>query len=316
MAVRSAVVATIFAGIMQSAFSQAITFNSPLPWVSLRNDTIVVRAQADTALLRNKTLTLKLSSVKNGRKSVISTKSFPIDDPSGEFSFGSIRKKLVGGEEFLRISWETKSPKGAKKDSTAVADEKGTIEPIGIADLSAIGPADTVAAVKVGDKASLTEAAAKIGENLRQTGKISYGMAWNKDALFIVVKKATENGSVHFAFDGKSGKNAFLSYPDRIVSCSFADSVTVKGIHYERLISKDSLHYKEQVWRNEITHEASGDRLLVRVPWFDTGMIPFEDRTIGFGVFVTDEKGKTIAATPASAQFYIPATWGMLLLQK
>jgi hypothetical protein len=306
MAVRT-VLTLLVAGIIQSGFSQAITFNTPLPWVSLRNDTITIRAQIDTATLKGKKLSLKLMKVKNGRAGTIKSKVFPIKDPAGEFSFGKINKSLIGGEEFLQVKW---SVKGTKEK------EEGTLEPIGIADLSALKNSSTVNAVKVNEGIALNAVAGKIGNAFQQTGPASYAVAWNKKALFIALKKSDGKEKVQFAFDGKSGKNAFLSYPDRIVSCTMADSIPVKGIHFERRIKKDSLVYKELNWQNEITHEMVDDKLIVRIPWFDTGMIPFEERTIGFGAFVTNEKGKTTGAFPEKAQQFIPATWGVLLLQK
>ncbi len=320
MAVRFIVMAVLFAGSIWSSFSQAISFNTPLPWVSLRNDTIIVRAQVDTAVLKGKQLSLTLATVKNGKSQTIASKLFPVKDPSGEFSFGKIKKKLVGGDEFLRVKWEVKSgaTKKAAKDAAAAsaAEEKGVLEPIGIADISDAGKTDTVRAAKVPDDKKLGDVAAAVGDKFQQTGSVSYAFAWNKNALFAVVKKGSTKDVAKFAFDGKSGKNAFLSYPDRIVTCAALDSVPVKGIHFEREIRKDSLIYKELAWQNELTHEVVGDKIVIRIPWFDTGMIPFEDRTIGFGAFIDDAKGKTAAALPASAKFFIPATWGVLYLQK
>lgn len=304
MAVRSVVAGLLLAGIIQSGFSQNISFNTPLPWVSLRNDTIVVRAQIDTAALKGKQLSLMLATVKNGKSSPIASKTFPIKDPSGEFSFGKINKKLIGGEEFLQVKWAIKG-----------AEDKGTVEPIGIADLSS-APADTLRANHVADNAANKDVAAAMSDKLRKTGSVSYGFSWNRNALFAVVKKDGSKDSVKFAFDGKSGKNAFLSYPDRIVTVATADSGVVSGTHFQREMRKDSLVYKVEPWRNEITQETIGDVIVVRIPWFDTGMIPFEDRTVGFGAFVVDAKGKSVAAQPAFAQLFIPATWGMLLLQK
>ncbi|MBN1576030.1 MAG: hypothetical protein JW913_05725 [Chitinispirillaceae bacterium] len=305
MAVRFGVAVLLFAGIIRSGFSQAISFNTPLPWVSLRNDTIIVRAQIDTAAFKNKQLSLTLATIKNGKTSTIASKVFPVKDPSGEFSFGKIKKKLVGGEEFLRVKWAVKG-----------SEDKGSVEPIGIADLSVQTETDTVRAVHVADNMAIKDAAAAVGEKFSQTGKMAYSFAWNKNALFAVHKKGAGKDTLKFAFDGKSGKNAFLSYPDRFVVSTVSDSIIVKGVHYKRDIKKDSLVYTSEEWRNEMTHEVVGDKIVVRIPWFDTGMIPFEERTIGFGAFVVGAKGKTVAALPASAQVFIPATWGVMLLQK
>jgi hypothetical protein len=171
-------------------------------------------------------------------------------------------------------------------------------------------------AVRVAENSDAKAVAEKTGTICRTTGTISYSFAWNKDALFAVVKKSASGDTVKFSFDGKSAKNAFLSYPDRIVVCSPGDSIIVNGIHFRRNIENNAMVYHRQEWRNEISYEVVGDNVVVRIPWYDTGMIPFEERTIGFAAFVTDARGRTVSQVPSSAQFFIPATWGMLLLQK
>jgi hypothetical protein len=309
MAVRSVVAVLLLAGGIQTVFSQSISFNSPLPWVSLRNDTIVVRAQLDTVALKNKQLSLTLATVKNGKSSTIATKVFPVKDPSGEFSFGKINKKLIGGEEFLQVKW---SIKGAAKGS----EEKGSVEPIGIADLTQIATTDTVRASHVAEGATAKDAAAAAGSALVKTGSVSYALSWNKDALFAVVKKDGTKDSIKFAIDGKSGRNAFLSYPDRIINVVTADSAAALTVHYQRVMKNDSLVYGLENWASEAVVETVGDVVVVKVPWFSTGIIPFEGRTIGFGVFTVDPKGKPAAALPAGAQLFIPATWGTLQLKK
>ena len=305
MTVRITLITVLLAGIVGSGFSQTISFNTPLPWVSMRNDTMTVRAQIDTSALKGKQLSLTLQTVKNGRSSTIASKTFKITDPSGEFAFGRINKKLVGGEEFIRVKWTVKG-----------TEDKGVIEPIGIADLSAQVNTDTVGAVKLAEDKTAKDAIAAIGDKFNKVGTVSYGVAWNKSGLFIAVKKGSGDETVKFAFDGKTGKNAFLSYPDRMVVCSFADSMEIRGIHFEREMRKDSLVYKELDWRDEITRDVIGDAVVVKVPWFDTGMIPFEARTIGFGAFTEDSKGKPMASMPKNGKDKIPATWGILLLQK
>jgi len=305
MAVRFMVTALIAVGVVFNGFSQTVTFNSPLPWVSLRNDTVTVRAQVDTGLLRDKKLSLTLASVKNGKKTVISSKTVSVKEPSAEFAFGKINRKLIGGEEYLQVSWEIKG-----------GDEKGVIEPIGIADLSAAAPFDTVGATHLRDGISTADAASAVGDKFVTTGDFTYAPGWNRDALFMVVKKSAKSDTAKFLFDGKCGKNAFLSYPDRIVAATVCDPVTVIGVHYTRDVQKDSLKYSSRQWNSEITHEISGDRVVIRLPWFDTGIIPFEERVVGFGVVRSDAKGQQVAALPQKAQLYIPATWGALKLQK
>ena len=175
---------------------------------------------------------------------------------------------------------------------------------------------DTVKAVKIGDDKSAGDAVAAIGGNLSAVGPVSYGIAWNKGGLYIAVKKNDGKTTVKFGFDGKNGKNSFLSYPDRFIVCTPGDSAAVRGTHYRRELNSDAIDYKEEDWRNSITHEVVGDVVVVTVPWFDTGMIPFDERTIGFGAFVQNDKEKTVATTPKDADFFAPATWGTVLLQK
>lgn len=305
MAVRLMVIVVLFAGIIRSGYSQTISFNTPLPWVSLRNDSLTVRAQIDTSALKGKKLALTVLSNKKGKSKTIASKTFTITDPSGEFSFGKLGKKLLGGEEFIRIRWAIKGQ-----------EDKGDIAPIGIADLTKLASTDTVKAVKIGDDKSAKDAAAAIGANLSTVGGISYGIAWNKSGAFIAVKKNDGSQTIKFGFDGKNGKNAFLSYPDRFVVCTPGDSAVVKGIHFQRAINSDALDYKEEQWRNSIEHEVVGDVVVVKVPWYDTGMIPFDGRTIGFGAFVENSSGKSVATLPKGADFFAPATWGTLLLLK
>lgn len=305
MAVRFLVVVVFFAGILQNGFSQTISFNTPLPWVSLRNDSLIVRAQVDTAELKDKKLKITVSTVKNSRSKKISSKSFSLNEPSGEFAFGSLKKKLVGGEEYIKIDWSISGTK-----------DKGTIEPIGIANLTALPETSPMTAVKVDDGIAAKDVSGKITGKFNKTGATEYAFAWNKTTLFIAVKKTTTDKNIKFAIDGKSGKNAFLSYPDRFVVVSPSDSTPVKGIHFERKVKGDSLQYKELKWRNEISTEETGDVIVAAMPWYDAGMISFEERTVGFGVFVENKSGKTVASVPQKADDQIPATWGVLKLAK
>ena len=75
MAVRLMVIVVLFAGIIRSGFSQTISFNTPLPWVSLRNDSLIVRAQIDTSALKGKKLSLTVLSHKKGKTKTISLHS-------------------------------------------------------------------------------------------------------------------------------------------------------------------------------------------------------------------------------------------------
>ncbi len=305
MRFRFALPAILYCGLIIRGFTQAVSVNTPLPWVSLRNDTITVRAQIDTSALKKKEITITLLTVNKGKSKLIADKTFKITDPSGEFSFGKIKKGLIGGEEYLQIKWAVKG-----------TEEKGAVEPIGIADLTPFTNTDTVRSIRVADDIALKDVVTAAGDKLMQTNKAAYSIAWNKKALYVILKKFSSKDTIKFSLDGKTGKNAFLSYPDRFINLFFSDTVIIRAIRYKREIRKDSLVYTPEEWRNEITHEVVGDKLIVCVPWYDTGMIPFEERTIGFAVFVTDEKGKTVQSLPTNAQIFIPATWGILFLHK
>jgi hypothetical protein len=76
------------------------------------------------------------------------------------------------------------------------------------------------------------------------------------------------------------------------------------------------LLYDKKEWQNEITKEIVGSNIVISMPWFDAGIIPFEERIIGAAVFATKTGGISTSAIPAAAKFFIPATWGVILLQK
>ncbi|MCX7726645.1 MAG: hypothetical protein N2053_07325 [Chitinispirillaceae bacterium] len=294
----------IVIGSISLVLGETISFISPMPWTTLRKDTITVKAQIDTSVAKKKKLELTLVTVKKGKTSKLVSKTFDVKDVSMDFPFGSIKKNLIGGEEYLQIQWSLPGTK-----------EKGTIEPIGIADLSTI-KSDTVSAIRFSEDIKIEDVPSKIGEKSYQTGKVSYSIGWNKEALFIAVNKTKEADTIKFTIDGKTGKNAFLSYPDRIIVCKLSDTVSVKGINYKRETNNNILTYSLQTWNNEMSYKEMGEKIIIRLPWYDTGIIPFEERTIGFGIFVTDAKGKNVGSLPAKADFYTPATWGILYLQK
>lgn len=297
--------ALIIAGFLQSTSAQLISFSSPIPWVTLRSDTITVRAQVDTAQLKNKNLTLSLVAVKAGKTTSIATKKFKLTSTSDEFSMGTINRSLLGGEEYLRLNW-----------SISGIDEKGTLEPIGIVDLNKMPKTAVVATQHVADGSDKKAVAGLVVDaQFKMVGGIACAPAWNKEAFFLVVKKSDVTDTVKVLFDGKSGKNAFLSYPDRVVACAVATD-SVWGMHYNRAVQKNELSYIPEMWNNSITSEVVGDKIVIAVPWYDIGIIPFEERTISAGLFAIGGDGKNCTALPESAKYAVPGTWGELLLQK
>ncbi|NLE01199.1 MAG: hypothetical protein GX640_15135 [Fibrobacter sp.] len=287
------------------SYSQMIAFNAPSAWLTLRNDTLVAKAQLDTAQLKQKTITVSLLQVANGSKKVLMKKNFKVTDYSMDFSFGKIKKDILGGNEFLRIEW-----------SVPKTDEKGSIEPVGIVDLSKVSTDQKIMAVHVQDGSNADAVSGAIKpEQLQKIGSTEFATAWNKDAFFIVIKKGGDPKNIRFSIDGKNGKNAFLSYPDRIIVYD-AVKDSAYGTHYSRAIISDTLKYTEEKWQTEISKETVGDRVVIRMPWYDTGIIPFEARNIGFGVFMAGTDGKVTNSMPAKAQQLIPGTYTDLVLMK
>ncbi len=289
---------------VSAIWAQAVSFSSPASWITQRNDTVFIRAQLDTALIKKKAVSVSLFQVNEGKKKVIAKKDLKITDNVMELMFARVGKDLVGGKEFLRLEW-------------ALADngEKGVIEPIGILDLNKVQKGDTIKALRVQDGAEASSVANIIkAEQFRKVGSVEFGTAWNKNTLFIVMKKVQDNSIISFAFDGKNGKNAFLSYPDRVISYLPArDSLSTT--HYNREIKGDTLKYTEKLWHSETKKETIGEKVVISMSWADIGVIPFEERMVGIGVFAQQD-GKVKASVPQNAQFYIPGTWGDIFLQK
>lgn len=290
---------------VSAILAQAVSFSSPASWITQRNDTVFIRAQLDTALIKKKAVSVSLLQVNEGRKKVIVKKNLKITDNVMELMFAKVGKDLVGGKEFLRLEW-------ALADSGA---EKGVIEPVGILDLKKVQKSDTIKALRVEDGAEAKSVADIIkAEQFKKLGSVEFGTAWNKGALFIVIKKVQDSSKISFAFDGKNGKNAFLSYPDRIISYIPArDSLSTN--HYNREIKGDTLKYTDKLWLCEVKKETVGEKVVISMPWADIGVIPFEERVVGMGVFAQQD-GKVKAAIPQNAQLYIPGTWGDIFLQK
>lgn len=287
---------------VNTILAQAVSFSSPASWITQRNDTVFIRAQLDTGLIKKKTVSVSLLQVNDGKKKVIAKKNLKITDNVMELMFAKVGKDLLGGKEFLRLEW-------------AADNEKGVIEPIGILDLNKVSKSDTVKALRVQDGAEAKTVADIIkAEQFRKIGSVEFGTAWNKDAFFIVMKKSQDSSTISFAFDGKNGKNAFLSYPDRIISYVPAKD-SLNTTCYVREIKGDTLKYKDKLWNSEIEKVAADEKVIIRMPWADIGVIPFEERMIGIGVFAM-QKGKVNAAIPQNAQYYIPGTWGDVFLQK
>ena len=302
------IVAASIAVCAAGAYGQVITFNGPMPWVTQRNDSITVRAQIDTAQLKKKKeITLAVDLVNERlQKKMLAKKTFDVNDYTGEFAFGPVKQNLVGGRSYIRIDWSI----------PGTTTSKGVISPIGIVALDKLPQPETIAVPHAKEDADAAAVVSSVKEaDYKKAGMATLAFAWNKAAFYIILVKQQAPGSVRFAFDGKNGKNAFLSFADRVVMYR-PDKDSLTGIHFSPVMMGDTVVYNEKPWPNEFTKSVSGDRIVIRVPWYDTGIIPFEERKMGLGIMTFDAKGQQTAAFPAKADFFLPGTWCDLLLAK
>lgn len=304
---RAGILTACIAFCAAGAYGQIITFNGPLPWVTQRNDSITVRAQIDTAQLKKKKEISLSASLVNDRmqKKPLARKTFAVSDYTGEFALGTVKQNLAGGRSYIRVDW-----------SIPGTDSKGVIAPIGIVALDMLPQPDVITVPHAPEGADAAGVAAALKDNnFKTAGTAKFAFAWNKDGFYIVLIKKQAPGTARFAFDGKNGKSAFLSFADRAV-LYWPDKDSLSGVHFSPLMAGDTLKYTEKPWPNELTKTAAGDKIVIRVPWFDTGIIPFEERKMGMGIMTFDAKGKQTAALPAKADFFLPGTWCDLLLAK
>lgn len=280
------------------ASAQVITFNSPAPWITQRNDSIIVKAQLDTSKFNKKKITLAVSKVENGKKTLINEKSFKVKDITQDFFLGLAGIGIVGGKDYLQIDWSI--PKST---------EKGSFAPVGIVKLTAVDKNETVHVTKTS-----TELSAIKDVGYTQLHDKSYSVLWNEKQLVVVVKKTTAPGVLRFAFDGKNGKNAFLSYPDKIVDV-VTDKDSLAAYDYQRTY-QDSIIYTPKSWKNDITKVTQNDCIIITIPWSDLGLLPFEGRQIGFSAYSVAVNNSISAALPKNAKMFIPGTWGTIVLDK
>jgi hypothetical protein len=300
------ILAACVVGGITGAYGQVVTFNSPTAWVTQRNDSITVRAQIDTAQTKKKEMAIAVSLVnEKAKSSPVAKKNFTVKDYTGEFALGTIKQELVGGLSYLKIDW-----------SIPGTTNKGTISPIGIVALDKLPQTAPIMVPHAQEGADLAAIAAMVKDaDFKAVGTEKAAFAWNKEAFFIVLTKQATAGTIRFAIDGKNGKNAFVSFADRFVMYK-ADKDSLWGAHFSRQMVGDTIKYTEKNWPNELKKSAIGDKIVIRIPWYDSGIVPFDERKIGFGVMSFDDKGTQTAALPSAAKFYLPGTWGDLQLVK
>lgn len=297
-------------GYSAGALAQILTFNSPTPWLTLRNDSIIVRAQLDTSKFPKKKITITANKVEGNKKKQIATKTFKVSDFTQDFSLGLAGSTLMGGRDFLKINWSI--PGG--KDS-------GSCAPVGIVNIDKIMKSDSMHAAR-----SNEEIDAKNAANAVKSAKFTkikdqeFSILWTPTALAIICKKlpasSAAGGAIKFVFDGKNGKNAFVAYSDKMVDY-VAGKDSMYAYYNERLYNNDSIAYKQKKWINEFVKASEKDYAVIRIPWFDIGIgKPFEGRIMGFSVFIVSDKAAVVAAYPEKASVLIPGSWGNLVLDK
>jgi hypothetical protein len=132
--------------------------------------------------------------------------------------------------------------------------------------------------------------------------------------LGIVYRKSKGMNSIKIFFDGKNGKNAFMSFSDREL-VYFPENDSMSTIYYKRDVSDSGIVFKSHNWIQEIKKEMSDNTVLISVPWYDLGIIAKDKRKFGCAVFGQVDKKKSIAL-PEKAREKIPGTWGNLVLAK
>jgi hypothetical protein len=288
-----------------SAAVDIVSFNSPGQWVTQRSDAIVAKVQLDTSKIPQKKIEFTLSRYDAGKKKIVATKSFKVKDYTQEFALGNAGTSLLGGKDFLRIDWSIPGTK-----------DKGMLFPIGVVNLDKVPKVEPIHAAKVKDAIDAKNWSTLIAGAKYSTVKGNeFGLLWTPKALVVVYKKTQSKDIIRFAFDGKNGKNAFLSHPDRTIDVAIGKD-SLSGLFYERGSLNDTLNYSQMTWQSEISLLGDKQTGVIVVPWYDLGMLPLEERTIGFAAFVLDDKAKVVAATPEKAQYFLPGSWGTVILDK
>jgi hypothetical protein len=282
------------------ASAQVITFNSPAPWITQRNDSIIVKAQLDTSKFSNKKISLAVTKVENGKKNVIKEKTFKVKDITHDFFIGLAGTGLIGGKDYLQIDWSV--PKST---------EKGSFAPVGIVNLSSVEKNEMIHVSKSDE--ACPEGISKVAQYASLQDQ-QFTLVWNNNNLVVAIKTSSTKDAIRFAFDGKNGKNAFLSYPDKIVDY-VADKDSLSAYDYERAY-QDSITYTAKSWKNDIVKDKSSSCVIITIPWSDLGLLPFEGRQIGFSVYTVSSKNAVAAALPKNAKMFIPGTWGTIILDK
>jgi hypothetical protein len=292
-------------GYSVGASAQTITFNSPTPWLTLRNDSLVVKAQLDTSKFPKKKITLTALKIESNKKKQIATKTFKVSDFTQDFSLGLAGTTLIGGKDFIRINWSVPGTK-----------DSGLCAPIGIANIDKTAKSDSLHAARSNEEIGANNmTVAAQGAKFKKVKDREFALLWTQTALTVICKKTTSGEALKFVFDGKNGKNAFAAFSDKMVDFIAAKD-SVHAYYNERNFG-DSITYNQKPWINEFVKASDKDFVVIRIPWFDIGIgKPFDGRVMGFSVFIVSDKAAVLAAYPEKAAVYIPGSWGNLVLDK
>jgi hypothetical protein len=285
---------------------QMVLFNEPTPWITQRSDSLVIKAQVDTAQVKSKQVSIAVSTVIKGKESRIASKTFTVADLSKDFDLGLAKLTLLGGYDYMKIEW-----------SVPKAKDKGDCVPVGIVDLSKLPAPIVFKAEKNMAAFDVKTFAALPSAGVQKTGDFEFATVWNEKNLGIIVKKNAAAGDkcLMFCADGKNGKNAFMSYPDRLIKY-FPAKDSMATVHPERTFTNNTIAYAEKPWTSEGFKTGSDAVTIISVPLSDMGVLAMDGRMIGFAAFVLDKDGKQVAASPEKAIKEIPGTWANLVMEK
>lgn len=301
---REMVKAGLLLGIAHFVFGQAVSFHSPVPWITLRENIIIAKTLIDTAEVKKNTVKLTLSKVINGKKKQIDAKKFKSEDYSQEYELATVDDKILGGKDFLRIDWQVVG-----------TDKKGMILPFGIAEVGEVTENDAVKCKKISGKLGADALSSQLQDkDFLAAGNLMFCPVWNDNVLGLVCKNVEDMENVVFAVDGKNGKNAFLAFSDRIVTY-YPKNDSLHALYYKRGIVDEAITYDEKKWVQEIKKDKKDGLVVITVPWHDLGMLAADGRIFGFSVFAAVSE-KESAAFPKTAQKEIPGTWGNVVLKK
>ena len=260
-------------------FGQTVTFHSPIPWITLRENMIIAKTLIDTAEVKNNYVVLTLSKVVNGKKAQVVSKKFKTNDYSYECDLGVIKDELIGGKDYYRIDWKVL---GAVKKSE---EKKGAIFPIGFVKLGGDVKESAIKCKSISTPltADAVNSALKEGDYTK-VGNFMFSTLWNKKSFCLVLKNYTGMKSIGVYIDGKNGKNAFFSYTDRIITYSPAND-SLFAFCYKRAIIEEGIKYEEKKWVQQIEKDRKNDCTVIAIPWYDLGMLISEGRIFGIGVF-------------------------------